>query len=363
LKTVIGNRGFIARLGGDEFAIIAYGISTEENVLDFGRLISDSLRPTFRVDSINAHLSGSCGFHIVKQQDAKVGCILERADLALYKAKSENRGNTKLFSTDMADQMMHRSLIEQALREAIMNDSIEMHFQPIVDMSDRRTVGMEALARWKHDELGQISPSLFIPIAERAGLIAELTGKLFEKAVLIAKTWPQDVFLSFNLSTEHLTRPSAGLSILSVMLHHGFSPERLEIEVTETAIMKDLQQARATISNLQHAGVRISLDDFGAGYSSMGQVRDLPFDKIKIDKSFIDEVCQSPRTRGLISSIVGMCDNLHISCVAEGIEEEEQSVELVKLGCRLGQGFLFSKPMSGAQTTLYFSPDNNHQLA
>jgi diguanylate cyclase (GGDEF)-like protein len=358
LTEVIGKKGFVARLGGDEFAIIAHNLGTDNEVLEFGKLVSDSLRPTFQVDTVNARLSGSCGFHIVRDQNAGASCILERADLALYKAKSCNRGSTEIFSGEMAEQMLRRSLIEQALREAIHNNSITVHFQPIVDMNSRETVGMEALARWKHDELGQISPALFIPIAEHAGLIAELTANLFEKAIQVAKTWPQDIFLSFNLSAEHLTRPSAGLNVLSVMLQNKFSPERLEIEVTETAIMKDLPQARTTISNLQKAGVRISLDDFGAGYSSMGQVRDLPFDKIKIDKSFVDEVCKSQRTRGLVSSIIGMCENLNISCVAEGIEHEEQRLALAELGCKLGQGFLFSKPMSGEESTMLFA--NEH---
>lgn len=359
LTSVVGDRGFVARLGGDEFAIIAYNISTTDKVLNFGKSVSDSLRPIYQIGAVNAHLSGSCGFHIVRDQTTQASCILERADLALYKAKSGNRGNTEIFSGEMAEQMLRRSLIEQALREAIVNNSITVHFQPIVDLNSQRIIGMEALARWNHDELGQISPALFIPIAEHAGLIAELTGNLFEKAILAAKTWPQEIFLSFNLSAEHLTRPSAGLNVLSVMLQHRFSPERLEIEVTETAIMNDLHQARATISNLQKAGVRISLDDFGSGYSSMGQIRDLPFDKIKIDKSFVDDVCDSERTRGLISSIIGMCENLGIGCVAEGIEREEQRLALANLGCKTGQGYLFSKPISDKESTTLFA-DGGH---
>ncbi len=361
LNRVLQDSGFVARLGGDEFAIIAPDMHDHKQVLELGKRINDSLRPTFHLDGVNAHLSGSCGFHIVRNHDARVGCILERADLALYKAKSGNRGNTEIFSSEMAEQMLRRSLIEQALREAIVNDSIDMYFQPIVDMESRKTIGMEALARWNHPQLGEISPSLFIPIAEHAGLIAELTGKLFEKAILTARTWPDEIFLSFNLSAEHLTRPSAGLNILSALLQHGFPPGRLEIEVTETAIMKDLQQAKITISNLQQAGVRISLDDFGAGYSSMGQIRDLPFDKIKIDKSFVDEVCSSERTRGLVSSIVSMCQNLSICCVAEGIESEDQYQELHSIGCSMGQGYLFSKPVSDSKSTTLFK-NNTKQL-
>ncbi len=346
LASVIGDEGFVARLGGDEFAIIADNIGLEEDATELGERLCDSLRAAFVAESVSAHLSGSCGFCLVRQGRSKPGRVIERADLALYKAKALNRGGTVVFSVEMAETAMRRSKTEQALRKAIADDSIEVHFQPIVDLSDGRILGMEALARWEDSDLGTVSPARFIPIAEQTGLIAELTENLFQRAIVAAKCWPDDIFLSFNLSADHLTRPSVGLKILSTMLHHGFNPKKLEIEVTETAIMKDVQRARTTITNLKQAGVKIALDDFGAGYSSMGQIRDLPFDKIKIDKSFVDGVCDSKRTRSLISSIIDMCFHLDISCVAEGIESKEQHIKLCELGCMMGQGFLFARSMT-----------------
>jgi len=354
LKETLGNGGFVARLGGDEFAIIADNITTESEAIFLGDKLCESLRPGYAIESVNAHLSGSCGFCLIRNKKAKPSCILERADLALYKSKSENRGGTVVFSKEMADKVLQHSKIEQALRVAINQNAIDVHFQPIVDLESKKIIGMEALARWDHPQLGSVSPARFIPIAEQSGLISELTENLFRKAIVAAKTWPGDIFLSFNLSAAHLTRLSVGMNILSIMLRQEFSPHRLEIEVTETAIMRDLERAHSTISNLKLAGIKISLDDFGTGYSSMSQVKDLPFDKIKIDKSFIDGVCNSKRTRKLILSIVDMCKNLDISCLAEGIENEEQRQVLVEMGCAMGQGYLFGKSMTDVETIRLF---------
>ena len=355
LKNAMCDCGTVARLGGDEFSILANDIDCEEDVILLGNHLVDALRPVFIVQQVNAHLSGSCGFCIVDQKGARSSSVLERADLALYKAKSENRGGTEIFSSEMEETVRRSSKIEQALRIAIADNSIEMHFQPIVDLKTTDIIGMEALARWEHPELGSISPDWFIPVAEHSGLIAELTENLFRKAIRTAREWPEDCFLSFNLSADHLTRPSVGMNILSILLQENLSPSRLEIEVTETAIMRDLQKARATIENLRNAHIKISLDDFGTGYSSINQIKELPFDKIKIDKSFIDGICESQRTRSLVLSVIGMCKNLGICCLAEGIESDEQRKILKDMGCNMGQGYLFGRPMSGKDSIELFN--------
>ncbi len=357
----IGGNGTVARLGGDEFAVIIHDVQTTNKAIYHGKLLCDSLLPEFSVGSVSAHLSGSCGFYIVNKTDINPSSMLERADLALYKAKSGARGSTEIFSGEMAALVLQHSQTEQALRKAINEDSIEVHFQPIVDLTSQKIIGMEALARWHHPELGSVPPARFIPIAEQTGLIAELTENLFKRALLTAKSWPNNIYLSFNLSADHLTRPTVGMNLLAMMLHHKFPPNRLEIEVTETAIMKDMSSARDMLTNLKQAGIKIALDDFGAGYSSIGQVRDLPFDKIKIDKSFMDGMCESKRTRNLVLSVIDMCRNLHIDCIAEGIEYEEQRQMLVDLGCRMGQGYLFARPMSADDSTkIFLSKDLRH---
>ncbi len=362
LKAAIGDNGLIARLGGDEFAVLAPNVKSANSATTLGNRLVDSLRPVYEIGQVNAHLSGSCGFCLTAGNNTNASSLLEHADLALYKAKSEKRGRTEVFSSDMEKDAMQHSQIEQALREAILGDSIDVHFQPIVDLESQKIVGMETLARWNHPVLGTISPSQFIPIAEHSGYISELTENLFRKAVDTASCWPNNIFLSFNLSAGNLSRSSTAMNILNIMMQKHFAPTRLELEVTETAIMLNLQKARSTIENLKLSGIKVSLDDFGAGYSSMGQIRDLPFDKIKIDKSFIDGICKSERTRNLTLSIIGMCKNLDISCVAEGIETEEQSEALVEMGCRAGQGYLFGKPMSGKDSIeLFKKPAQDEQ--
>ncbi len=355
LKAAIGNNGLIARLGGDEFAVLAPNVKSASSAIALGNLLVESLRPVYEIGKVSAHLSGSCGFCLTAGKNTNASSLLEHADLALYKAKSEKRGRTEVFSSDMEKAAMQHSQIEQALREAISEDSIDVHFQPIVDLESQKIIGMETLARWNHPLLGAISPAQFIPIAEHSGYISELTENLFRKAVDTASCWPDTVFLSFNLSAGNLSRSSTVLNILNIMMQKHFAPTRLELEVTETAIMLNLQKARSTIDSLKLSGIRVSLDDFGAGYSSMGQIRDLPFDKIKIDKSFIDGICDSHRTRNLTLSIIGMCENLDMSCVAEGIETQEQREALVEMGCRAGQGYLFGRPMSGKDSIELFN--------
>lgn len=355
LKAAIGDNGLVARLGGDEFAVLAPKVKSTNSAISFGNSLVDSLRPVYEIGQVSAHLSASCGFCLTAGKNTNASSLLEHADLALYKAKSEARGQTEVFSGVMEKDAMQHSQIKQALREAILEDTIQVHFQPIVDLKSQKIIGMEALARWNHPILGVISPDQFIPIAEHSGYISELTDKLFRKAVDIATCWPDTIFLSFNLSAGNLSRSSTALNILNIMLKKRFAPARLELEVTETAIMLNLNEARSTIENLKLSGIKVSLDDFGTGYSSMGQIRDLPFDKIKIDKSFTSGICDSQRTRNLTLSIVGMCENLDMSCIAEGIETPEQCEALVKMGCRAGQGYLFGRPMSGIDSIELFN--------
>lgn len=362
LKAAIGNNGLIARLGGDEFAVLAPNVKSASSAITLGNRLVESLRPVYEIGQVGAHLSGSCRFCLTAGKNTSASSLLEHADLALYKAKSEKRGRTEVFSSNMEKIAMQHSLIEQALREAITENSIEVHFQPIVNLESQKIIGMETLARWNRPLLGAISPAQFIPIAEHSGYISELTENLFKKAIDIATCWPETVFLSFNLSAGNFSRSSTAINILNIMMQKHFAPTRLELEVTETAIMLNLQKARSTIDNLKLSGIRVSLDDFGAGYSSMGQIMDLPFDKIKIDKSFIDGVCKSKRTRNLTLSIIGMCENLDMSCVAEGIETQEQREALVEMGCRAGQGYLFGRPMSGKDSIeLFKKPTHDKQ--
>ena len=350
LQIIMENKGEVARLGGDEFAILFDGASTNEEVLELGKVINNALQAPFSISGRSAILAASLGFSFYPKNGKTATRLMEHADQALYSAKTNGRSNTTIFTKKIEQATRMRSKIEQELRVAIIKDEIDVHFQPIIDMHTGEYVSFEALARWYHPELGYVSPSSFIEIAEQAGLIEELTNKLLRKAAKVAKQWPSHIKLSFNLSAEHLACPSAGLSFLSILTDVGLPPHRLEVEITETAIMKDIDKALLTINNLKMVGIDIALDDFGTGYSSLSHIKDLPLSKIKIDKSFIDNICTDKKVRSIVRSIFDLSTNLDLQCVAEGIETVEQYETLLDCGGKLGQGYLFSKAVMAEQS-------------
>ncbi len=349
LEQEVGTVCDIARLGGDEFAFMT-SAKSEAEILRLSDGLQSALSQPYTV-SLNrvVRLASSIGIASQKGGQADPLHLLAQADIALYRSKTNGKATTTLFTPDMELKSLQRARIEQGLRKAISKKELEVHFQPIYEISPQRLVGFEALARWNDSELGSISPAVFIPIAEETGLIGPLTELMLNKAATAAASWPDDLYLSFNLSAEQLVRESAGLRIITALSECGLAPQRLEIEVTETTLMKDLAAAVHTIQDLQSAGVRISLDDFGTGYSSLSHIRNLPLDKVKIDKSFIDEIVTDEKTRGLVSTIVAMCDALNITCTAEGIEENVQLEALTTVGCHSGQGYLFARPMPLAE--------------
>lgn len=358
ISAVMAGKGDVARVGGDEFAVIACDISSEQEVLALGKALKAALEETIVIGTISAHLTISCGFSQYPQSGDDPARLIDRADMALYKAKSDGRGTVRVFDAAYEATAFERAMIEQELRAAISKNALAVHFQPIVNLSDGSLSGFEALARWKHPKLGSVSPAVFVPIAEQIGLIEALTESLLRKACAIAREWPANLMLAFNFSAEQLVRPGSGLRIISILAEMNFPPSRFEAEVTETALMKDLQAARNTIDNLKAAGCRVSLDDFGTGYSSLSQIKDLPLDKIKIDKSFVDHICDDQKMSQIVRSIINMCGHLELACVAEGIEEPGQLAHLKEKGCNHGQGYLFSRPLPKEEVQLLLAQSN-----
>jgi EAL domain-containing protein (putative c-di-GMP-specific phosphodiesterase class I) len=228
---------------------------------------------------------------------------------------------------------------------------VEPHFQPIVDLKTRKVIGFEALARWTDRDLGSVSPATFIPIAEERGIIGPLSQLVLRKATEAARDWPSDLFLSFNLSPSQLVDQNTGLQILSILNRTGFDPRRLEIEITETGLMTDPASAEKIVDDLKRVGIRVSLDDFGTGQSSLGRLREFHFDKLKIDRAFVSSMVEDKPSEHIIRAILAMCEGLGMDVVAEGIEDEQQADRLDEFGCAGGQGYLFGKP-ANAETTL-----------
>ena len=346
-------RGHAARMGGDEFAVVVEGAGSADDALAIGRRVQSAFAEPFLVDQKTVHLTCTCGFALFPELATEAEELVRLADVALYRAKANRRGDMCVFNPGDANAAMARATVEQALHRAVAERSIDVSFQPVVDLQTGRVNGFETLARWRDPRLGSVAPSVFIPLAEHIGLIDQLSHDLLRKAAAAAARWPGDVWLSFNLSPEQLSQRDAGEKIVAALREVGLPPTRFEVEVTETAIMRNLEAARATIATLRAAGIRIALDDFGAGYSSLAQVRDLALDRVKIDKSFVERICEDRKIASLTRAILDMCLRLGLPCVAEGIERPDQLEELRLGGCAAGQGWLFARPLSEANAARF----------
>jgi predicted signal transduction protein with EAL and GGDEF domain len=319
-------------------------------------MLVEIIAAPYDVGERTARLSASVGCALFYFGDDTPDELVGKAETALYQSKRTGRGKVCVYTREMEEASKRLARIEQALRRAVSAGEVEPHFQPIVNLKTRQTVGFECLARWTDRDLGFVSPAVFIPIAEERGIIGSLTQLLLRKATLAARDWPKDLFLSFNLSPSQLVDQNTGLHILSILEKNGFDPRRLEIEITETGVMTDPASAEKIVEDLRRVGIRVSLDDFGTGQSSLGRLRDFQFDKLKIDRAFVSSILDDRPSEHIIRAILAMCEGLGMDVVAEGIEEEGQADRLVQFGCKGGQGYFFGKP-ADAQATLGYLRD------
>lgn len=353
LRAAVEEFGFVFRYGGDEFAFILPNAGSPENVLRLGKLLQDVLLAPFDIDGSSVRLSGSFGFALYPDAGDDFDKVIASIETALYHSKRKGRGRLTLYSSEIENTVRENAILEQALRGAIADNNISPHYQPIISLQDGSLLGFEALARWIDPELGFVSPAKFIPLAEERGIIAPLTEVLLLQAAKTAADWPDDLFLSFNLSSTQLVDPTTAEAILETIRRAGLSPNRLEIEVTETAMMSDPEIAAKIIEELHDAGVRISMDDFGTGQSSLGRLRELKLDKVKIDRAFIMAIGEDKPAEHIVRAILEMCAGLNLTVVAEGIEEINQAESLKQFGCHAGQGYLFGKPQNATKTMGY----------
>lgn len=339
---------FLARIGGDEFAIIKPKIASLDEPTNLARRIAVAVAEPFVVDGVTAEFGVGIGISVAPNDGTDARELVRRADRALYRAKAAGRSSVCFFESEMDARVERRMQIERELRSAIAAEMIVPHYQPLVSLDGTGIVGFEALARWESESLGCIGPDVFIPIAEEIGLMPQLSRQLLHRACRDARAWPPTLTLAFNISPVQLRDPTVGLRILSILAETGFSPHRLEIEITESALVESIPVAQAIVDELRAAGIRIALDDFGTGYSTLSQLLSFRLDKIKIDRSFVSRLNESGDGQVIVRAILGLAKGFGLTTTAEGIEDAEQLAYLKANGCTEGQGYLFSKAVPAA---------------
>lgn len=332
----------VARLGGDEFAmILGSGVSPNE-VSDHAIRVIESLSAPYRIDGLEVIIGASIGIAISPGDGDTGEELLRNADMALYRAKSEGGGVHHFFEKEMDRHAQRRRDMEIDLRRALANGEFELHYQPLIDLAQDRIVAFEALLRWQHPVKGMISPVDFVPVAEDIGLIVPLGEWVLREACIQAAKWPSDIKVAVNLSPAQFRSRSLTQAVFSALAQSGLSPLRLELEITESIFLADSEANLTTLHQLRDFGVRISMDDFGTGYSSLSYLRSFPFDKIKIDRSFVRDLAERPDCAAIVRAISTLGRSLNISTTAEGVETVDQLDRLRNEGCTEVQGFLFS---------------------
>ncbi|PTW62214.1 diguanylate cyclase/phosphodiesterase [Breoghania corrubedonensis] len=361
LEMAIGAEGVVARIGANEFALVTKPLQHE---IDISRLVQHlilTMEDPFRVLGNEVMISVSIGVARYPLDGRTSPQLLRRADVARRKQKGKGRSHYALFEERMERAITDFARMESALRTAISQDRIVPYFQPIQDLETGRTIAFECLARWNDPELGWVRPDRFISLAEESGQIGRLSDRLLRKACAAARGWPKDISLSFNISGLQLRERSLGLDILSVLGELGFNPARLELEITETALVRDVPVARESLDILSSTGVRVALDDFGTGHSSLRYICDFPIHKLKIDQSFVRTMCKRFESEQIISAVLGLAHGMGITATAEGIEDEAQMLALKRLGCDFGQGYLIGRPMPAEAVAGYLQGQAEYQ--
>jgi diguanylate cyclase (GGDEF)-like protein/PAS domain S-box-containing protein len=345
LKSSLRDTDVLARLGGDEFAIIQEGESNQrEGAIGLALRIIDIICEPFDLGGHEARIGTSIGIAFAPECGLEAESLLKKADLALYEAKSAGRNDYRLFEPEMAEVSDTQKMLEGELRQAIQNDEFELFYQPVIDTRTGATRGMEALVRWRHPTRGLVLPDSFIPLAESTGLMMPLGEWILQQACRDAASWPSDLKVAVNISAVQFNSARLFDIILCSLVESGLSPERLELEITETMLLKNEQECLVVIRQLKNLGISIVLDDFGVGYSSSSYLTRVPFDKIKIDKSFVQGFPQRRECAAIIQSVLALARGLDMSVTAEGVETREQFEALKAAGADLVQGYLFGRP-------------------
>lgn len=349
LQQLVPSGGLAARLGGDEFAMLVPLRYESEALRRLAQAVIARIAEPVTWNQNDLKVGATVGVAAVSAEHGDADAILHAADLAMYQGKKDGRGNVRFFRSAMDAELRARVRMETELRLAIETGAIEPFYQPVVSLPEKEIVGVEVLARWRHPTRGVVGPSEFIPVAEETGMIADLSYSLIRRACLDARAWPPHLILAVNIAPQQFQDAWLAQRILGILTETGFPPQRLEVEITESALIQDLEATRTTLLSLRELGVRIALDDFGTGYSSLYHLRELKFDKLKIDRSYVDAITMSDERAKLVDAIIKLGASLGLSTTAEGIETDASLDWLSEQGCHFGQGYLFGHAMPKAE--------------
>jgi len=342
LRACVRETEFVARVGGDEFAIVQRGIALPKEAGALARRVRDTLSEPYEVQGHVAVVNASVGIAVAPGDGLEPDILIKNADMALYRAKGEGRGTYRFFAPEMDARMQRRRALELALREALARSEFELYYQPVLDAAAGTIVSCEALVRWRHPERGMILPAEFIPLAEEIGLIVPIGDWILHQACEDAAALPDQIKVAVNLSPTQVGNRNLVTSIVQSLAASGLDPRRLTVEINEAVLLRNSETTMATLHQLRSLGIQVALDDFGAGFSSLSYLRSFPFDKLKIDRSFVAGLADSEEDISIVRAITGLAHSLQMTTIAEGVETERQLALVRDLGCTELQGNLFS---------------------
>ncbi len=346
LTSIVGERGEVGRLGGDEFQIIFPDLDDRGQLGELADKIIQIVSQPYSIDGKRAIIGTSVGIAIAPYDGVESQELCHASDLALYAAKHGGRAQFRFYAADLKDEEEERQELLDDLREALVADELELHYQPVVQCDNSMVVGFEALMRWEHPERGFVPPDIFIPVAESSALINQLGEWALRRACDDAKTWPRSVRVAVNISAKQFAQKGFVSVVTNTLAASGLDPDRLELELTESVFMGDSETVEETFAQLKKLGVRIALDDFGTGYSSLSYLRAAPFDKLKVDKSFVDSCTQQDQNSAkIIAAIIGLSDALGMDTTVEGVEAFDQLELVIAKGAKYVQGWIYAKAM------------------
>jgi diguanylate cyclase (GGDEF)-like protein len=354
LRGLVGEADTIARMGGDEFVIVQAMIADPADATSLAQGVIEALSEPYDIDGQQAVIGVSIGISVGPGDGSNPDKLLRNADLALYRAKSDGRGTFRFFEPVMDLQMQTRRIMEQDLRKALPAGEFVLHYQPVVNLASKEISGFEALIRWNHPSKGMISPADFIPLAEEIGFIVPMGEWVIRQACATAAQWPDNLHVAVNISAIQFRSPGLMQVIVSALAASDLAPTRLEIEITESVLLHNKEATLAVLHQLRALGIRIAMDDFGTGYSSLTYLQSFPFDKIKIDRSFVKNITENSSSLTIVRAVAALANGMGMTATAEGVETAEQLHSIASEGCTEMQGFLFSKPLPAAEIERQF---------